>query len=78
MLFRNRLPIGATMTTHGPQITILCHCRLNSELLVDLVFELALLIGDGIHLRGVRGATGIQAILLGSDQYLFQIAYIGL
>ena len=78
MLTREQLTTRATMTTHSAQIATPGHCRLNFELLVDLVFDLTSLIGHGMHLRGFRGATGIQAILLGSEQDLFQIAHIGL
>jgi hypothetical protein len=66
------------MAAHGAQITILRHRRLGFELFVELIFELASLISRGIYLSGFRSATGIQAILLGSEQYLFQITHIGL
>jgi hypothetical protein len=47
-------------------------------LFVDLIFELASLISCGIYLSGFRSATGMQAILLGSEHDLFQITHIGL
>lgn len=72
------LTTGATTTAHRPKIAIPGHRGLGFELFVHLIFELAALIGHRIHLRGFRCATGLQAILLGSQQHLFLVAHFRL
>ena len=65
-----QLTTGATTTTHRPKIAIPGHRSRGFELFIELIFELAALIGDRVHLRGFRRAAGLQAILFGAGQEL--------
>jgi hypothetical protein len=69
---------GAAAATHGAEIAGPGGRRRVFELFVELVFELAPLIGEGIWLSSFRCSTGLQAIVLGAEDDFFQIMHIRL
>jgi hypothetical protein len=75
---RGKSTTETATTAYRSQIAISGHRGLSFELFVQLIFELATLIGDRVRLRGFRRATGMQAVLLGSQQHLLLVAHFGL
>ena len=72
------LTTGATPTTHGPKITLPGHRGRGFELFVQLIFQLAALIGHRVHLGSFGCAAGLQAMLLGAGQQVLLVAHFGL
>jgi hypothetical protein len=55
-----------------------CNCGISLELFVELIFQLASLIGYGVGLGGFRVTTGVEPSPFRTEHCIFEIANLRL